>query len=102
MSEPVKYRTELRPCVGSLRYLFVGVMLIGIGIALGGPTTRPSAAWGDVIDSSPQQHYHNSSQLSLPVLQDISATLHQIDGRLGRLEAAAKQWQTTRVSSPAK
>ena len=81
--------------------MLVGVTFVSIGIALGSVATRPSTAWGEVRTPTLPQHFKSGDQLSLPLLQEISATLRQIDARLARLEAAAKQLQAKHVSSSA-
>ena len=101
MNHPVKRQSLPRPCFGSMRWLLVGAMLIGFGIVLGSVVIQPSTAWGEVRSPLPPQHFQGGDQLSLPLLQEISATLRQIDARLARLEAVAKQLQTKSTSSPA-
>ena len=100
MNLSVKYNDLPRLCFGSMRWLFVGAALIGFGIALGAVVTQPSTARGEVRSPAPPEHFQSGGQLSLPLLQEISATLRQIDARLVRLEAAAKQLQTQRTPSP--
>ena len=99
MNRPGKNQELLLPRHRSWRWLLVGAMLIGIGIALGSVVTPPSTAWGEVRTPTLPPSFQSGGQLSLPVLQEISATLRQIDARLARLEAAARQMQSKTVSS---
>jgi hypothetical protein len=63
--------------------LAAGCMLVGAVI----PTTNQ--ALGEVRGGAPEpQAFQNGS---VPVLREISATLHQMDGRLARLETLAQK-----------
>jgi len=63
---------------------------------IGANVTRPSTAWGQIVTTPQPQHMLSGGQLSVPILQDISATLRQIDGRLSHLEDVAKQMANKR------
>jgi hypothetical protein len=63
--------------------LAAGCMLVGATI----PTTNQ--ALGEVRGGAPEPPAFQ--QGTVPVLRDISATLHQIDGRLARLESLAQK-----------
>lgn len=78
----------------TLRSALIGAGLVGVGMMLGSTVNRPSDAWGEILSSAPPQSFKSGSQISVPVLEDIAATLHQIDGRLSRLEVIAKQMRT--------
>jgi len=63
--------------------LAAGCMLVGAVI----PTTNQ--ALGEVRGGAPEPPAFQNG--SVPVLREISATLHQMDGRLARLEAVAQK-----------
>lgn len=75
----------------SLRYLICAMALLGGGVFIGSSVSMPSIAWGQIITTPQQQHMLSGGQMSVPILQDISATLKEIDGRLSRMENLAKQ-----------
>jgi hypothetical protein len=102
MNDYEKRCTVPRCWITSPRYLLAGVALIALGIVLGSASIRPSTAWGEIRMQPPAEHFKSGDQLSVPLLQEISATLRQIDARLARLEAAAKVIQSQRIgtSSP--
>jgi len=77
----------------SWQMMLVAMALLAAGMFVGSTASRPSAAWGEVINAAPDQHFLRGDQISVPILQDIAATLHQMDGRLARLENAAQQLQ---------
>jgi hypothetical protein len=80
----------------SLRYLLCAMMLVGGGMFIGSSVTVPSIAWGQIITTPQPQHMLSGGQLSVPILQDILATLKEIDGRLSRMENLAKQLSNKR------
>jgi hypothetical protein len=63
--------------------LAAGCMLVGAVI----PTTNQ--ALGEVRGGAPDTPSFQAG--SVPVLREISATLHQMDGRLARLESLAQK-----------
>jgi hypothetical protein len=74
----------------------VGVFLVCLGMVAGALLSPPRAAWGEVQQQPPPQAFKSGDQLSLPILRDIATTLHQIDGRLSRLETVFKELTTPR------
>jgi hypothetical protein len=82
----------------SPRYLLCAAALLGAGMFAGSEVARPSIAWGEIVTTPQQQHVLSGGQLSLPILQDISATLKDIDGRLSRIENMAKQMASKRTN----
>ncbi len=80
----------------SPRYLLCAMALVGAGMFIGSNVTLPSLAWGQIITTPQPQHMLSGGQMSLPILQDISATLKEIDGRLSRMESLAKQLSNKR------
>src|SRR5947207_15759033 len=65
--------------------LAAGCMLVGAAI----PMTNQ--ALGEVRAGAPEPAAFQAG--SVPVLREISATLHQMDGRLARLETVAQKMQ---------
>ena len=65
--------------------VILGALLLG---ALSG---RPPADKSGISGDLPAGHFLSGSERSLPVLQEISATLKRIDERLVRLEKIAVQ-----------
>jgi hypothetical protein len=80
----------------SFRYALSSAALLGAGWFLGSVATRPSTAWAQVRNSAPDQHFLAGDQLSLPILQEIATTLHQMDGRLAHLETVAERLSSDR------
>ena len=70
---------------GLLALVMLGAVLLG---ALCG---RPPAGQSRVPADAPVGHFLSGSERSLPVLEEISATLKRIDERLERLEKIAIQ-----------
>jgi hypothetical protein len=68
--------------------------VLAAGWWIGAVASRPSPASAEVINAAPDQHFMSGDQLSLPILQDIANTLHQMDTRLSHLEAAADRLQS--------
>jgi hypothetical protein len=83
----------------SLRYLGTSAALVVAGWFLGAVATRPSTASAQVHNSAPDQHFLAGDQLSLPLLEEISTTLHQMDTRLAHLESIADRVSTDRAST---
>jgi hypothetical protein len=75
----------------SLRNTFCAIALVGAGMFIGANVTVPTIAWGQIVTTPQPQHMLSGGQMSVPILQDISATLKEIDGRLSRMESLAKQ-----------
>jgi len=73
--------------------LAVGMGLVGAGIIAGAAVSTSNEAHGEVRTTPPPQAFQSGGLLSVPVLQEISATLHQIDARLARLETVAQKLQ---------
>jgi hypothetical protein len=75
----------------SMKKCLCAAALVGAGMFLGANVTMPTIAWGQIKSTPQQQHMLSGGQMSVPILQDISATLREIDGRLSRMETLAKQ-----------
>jgi hypothetical protein len=71
--------------------------LLAIGMTIGGALQSPNTAMGEVRSGPPPTAFQSGGQMSVPILKEISATLHQMDGRLERLELAAKKLQTAKA-----
>lgn len=80
----------------SLRNCLCAAALVGAGMFIGANVTMPTIAWGQIVQTPQQQHMLSGGQMSVPILQDISATLKEIDGRLSRMETLAKQLSNKR------
>jgi hypothetical protein len=85
-----------------IRSTLICAALLGAGWLIGSVATRPSTASAQVINAAPDQHFLNGDQLSLPILQDIAATLHQMDARLTHLEAISDRLSTDRSAAARK
>ena len=81
-----------RPGQQGWRTIVVGIGLLGAGMFAGELLPSAGTAWGQG-QSPPVEHFQSGGQLSVPILKDIANTLHQMDARLERLEAVAKQLQ---------
>lgn len=88
--------------VASVRSVLICAGLLGAGYLIGSVATRPSTASAQVINSAPDQHFLAGDQLSLPVLQDIATTLHQMDSRLTHLELIADRLSMDRPGASKK
>lgn len=84
-----------------LRWVVMGMVLLGAGVAGGMLIPPPHAAQAEVTPQLPPKAFETGDQLALPILRDINATLHQVDARLARLEAIFKELSTPRQSAPA-
>jgi hypothetical protein len=87
-------RTPSKGVYITFRHALVGVGLLGAGLLVGAGTMPPSQAWGEVRIAPPPKSFETGGQLSVPILKEIASTLHQMDGRLARMETVAKQLQT--------
>jgi hypothetical protein len=77
-----------------LHRLFVGTLLLVGGMTIGAAMSTRNEAQGEVRTGPPPVAFQSGGQLSLPLLKEMAATLHQIDARLARLETAAQKLQT--------
>ena len=71
----------------------IGMALLCAGILAGGAIAPARVAQGELRSGAAPQPFLSGGQLAVPVLKEIAATLHQIDARLARLEAAAQKMQ---------
>ena len=70
--------------------------LLVAGMAAGTALQTSNTALGEVRTGPPPAAFQSGGQMSVPILKEIAATLHQMDGRLERLEMVAKKLQTTK------
>ena len=77
----------------------IGAALLFAGMMMGSLIAPPRAAWGEVRPTPPPQAFQSGDQISVPILRDIAATLHQIDGRLSRLEVVFKELSAPRTDA---
>ena len=68
----------------------------GGSVGWGRRAVGEGGAWARFAQTAPPQAFQTGGQLSVPVLKEIAATLHQIDSRLARLEAVAQKLQTAK------
>lgn len=71
-----------------LRVLWLTLVLL-VAFAAGVSVRIRPAMTAEVRRSAPRQHFLAGSERALPVLQEISQTLKQIDARLSRIEKIA-------------
>ncbi len=73
--------------------LVVGVLLVGglCGRPPAGQSARTLPGQKQVADQVPPGHFLAGGERSVPVLEEISATLKRMDERLARLEKIALQ-----------
>ena len=71
-----------------LRVFWLALVLL-VAFAAGVSVRTPSGMTAEVRRSAPRQHFLAGSERALPVLQEISQTLKQIDARLSRIEKIA-------------
>jgi hypothetical protein len=77
------------------RWLASAALLAG-GMFLGTAFDSSNQALGEVRSGPPPTAFQSGSQLSVPILKEIAATLHQMDARLAKLEIAAQKLQPQR------
>lgn len=86
-------RRLIRRTGGGLRPAVAAAALLLTGMLIGSAISPPSTAWGEVEPPQPPKTFQSGSQISVPILRDIAATLHQMDARMARLEAIARELQ---------
>jgi hypothetical protein len=75
------------------RWIAGGVLLL-VGICIGTNSQNANEALGQNRGATPPPTaFQSGAQMSVPLLKEIATTLHQIDGRLERLEAVAMKSQ---------
>ena len=78
---------------GLLAVLVTGVLLVGAisGRSPAGQSARTPPGQKGVSDSYPPGHFLAGGERSVPILEEVSATLKRMDERLARLEKIAVQ-----------
>ena len=76
-----------------LRDGLFGFALVGTGIVAGAALAPSHEAHAEIRATPSPPAFQSGGQLSVPVLKEIAATLHQIDARLARLESVAQKMQ---------
>jgi hypothetical protein len=82
-----------------LQRLVIIAVLIGGGLWVGATLPQMDKVRAEIQPTPPPQHFQSGSQQSVPILQEIAATLKQMDARLARIETAAKQFQPGRAGT---
>ncbi len=77
-----------------VHHLLASTVLLVAGMAAGAAIQSSNTAHGEVRTGPPPTAFQSGSQLSVPILKEIASTLHQMDGRLARLETVAQKLQT--------
>ncbi len=79
-----------------LQQMMIGSALLVGGMIAGASVPTTNVAHGELRATPQPQAFQSGGQLSVPVLKEIAATLHQIDSRLARLETVAQKLQPLR------
>ncbi len=80
----------------SFRKLLIGLALASGCVLAGAAIPITNQALGEVSGRPEQPTFSTGS---VPILRDISTTLHQMDGRLARLETVAQKIQAKAASA---
>jgi hypothetical protein len=80
----------------SLQRIVVAAALVAFGVLAGAAISISNEAHGEIRETPPPQAFQTGGQLSVPILKEIAATLHQVDARLARLEVVAQKLQNAR------
>jgi Skp family chaperone for outer membrane proteins len=81
------------------RKAVMALLLLAAGTIAGAAMTATREAHAEIRATPQPPAFQTGGQLSVPVLKEIAATLHQMDSRLARLEALAQKIQTKRSES---
>ena len=81
-----------------LQRILLSMALVASGLVAGAAVSTSNEAHGEIRTTPTPQAFQSGGQLSVPVLKEIAATLHQIDARLARLETVAQKLQAPRTS----
>jgi hypothetical protein len=68
--------------------------LLVVGVWIGAGIPNSNSAHGETRSTPPPTSFQSGGQLSVPLLKEIAATLHQIDARVAKLEIASQKLQT--------
>jgi hypothetical protein len=81
-----------------LQRIVLALALAVTGVMVGSTLSTTKQARGEIQLAPEPDSFKTGGQLSVPILKDISATLHQIDERMARLELVFQKLQTMRAS----
>jgi hypothetical protein len=76
----------------------IGLLIAFAGALAGASMTATREANAEIRATPQPQAFQSGGQLSVPILKEIAATLHQMDSRLARLETLAQKMQAKRAS----
>jgi hypothetical protein len=71
----------------------MAVLLLAAGAIVGAAMSATREANAEIRATPQPQAFQTGGQLSVPILKEIAATLHQMDSRLARLETLAQKMQ---------
>ena len=74
--------------------------LVAAGVLVGANLSTTNRALGENSALSEPPAFQSGGQQSVPILREISATLHQMDARLARLEIVAQKLKTDATRRP--
>jgi len=76
----------------------IAAALVAGGVLVGANLSTTNRALAEVTTEPPA--FQSGGQQSVPILREISATLHQMDARLARLEIVAQKLKTDATRRP--
>ena len=85
-----------------IRQALAALLLVTAGALMGVSMTATREAHAEIRATPQPQSFQSGGQLSVPVLKEIAATLHQIEARLARLETVAQKMQPQRPAMQAR
>lgn len=88
----------------SWEHSLMAFVLVAAGVIAGASISSTKEAHAEVTGRAEPPSFQSGGQQSVPILREISGTLHQIDARLSRLELVAQKMQITaarRATAPA-
>jgi hypothetical protein len=74
--------------------------LVAGGVLVGANLSTTNRALGEITAMPEPPAFQSGGQQSVPILREISATLHQMDARLARLEIVAQKLKTDATRRP--
>jgi hypothetical protein len=81
-----------------LQRVVLALVLVVTGVMVGSTLPTTKQARGELQLTPEPDSFKTGGQLSVPILKDISTTLHQIDERMARIEAVFQKLQSTRAN----
>jgi hypothetical protein len=81
-----------------LQRIVLALVLVVTGVVVGSTLPTTKQARGEIQLTPEPDSFKSGGQLSVPILKDISTTLHQIDERMARLELVFQKLSTMRGS----